>query len=108
MDEMKKVTIDVEYMFLKKIVTGLRDGTIDVQKAKLLARSFMSLEPFISIDDLKIKMHTFAIQNSYFQELDTYMTAYHEEKKVGQVIDKMRKYMKANDIDHALAIATNS
>jgi len=107
MEEMKKVTNDLAYMFLKRIVTGLRDGSIDVQRAKLLARLFINLEPFNSIDDAKVKMHTFATQNPHFQELDTYMTAYHEEKKIGQVIDKMRKYMKDNDIDNALAVATH-
>lgn len=108
MDEIKKITNDLESIFLKKIIMGLRDGSISIADSKKFANTFLSLEPFASIEDAKDKMHTFITQNDKFPTLGEYMDAYHEEKKVGEVIEKMKKYIKNNQVDEALKVATNS
>lgn len=108
MDDIKKITNDLESIFLKKIIMGLRDGSINIADSKRFANLFLSLEPFSSIDEAKNKMTTFSAQNTHFADLQNYMNAYHEEKKVGEVIEKMRKFIKNNDVDNALKVATTS
>jgi len=106
MNEITKVTSYLEYLFLKKIINGLRSEEINEAQSKGFAADFMKMEPFNSIEDAKNKILAFANQYSYFAELTEYMNAYHDEKRIGQVIEKMRKYMKSNEIDKALEVAT--
>ncbi len=106
MNEITKVTNYLEYLFLKKIINGLRNEEINENQSKEFAANFIKMEPFESIDDAKNKILAFANQYSYFAELAEYMNAYHDEKRIAQVIEKMRKYLKSNEIDKALEIAT--
>lgn len=106
MNEINKVTKHLEYLFLKKIISGLRNKEINEIQAKDFATNFLKLEPFNSIMELKNKILAFTNQHSYFKELSDYLIAYYEEKRISQVIEKMRKYIKNNEIDKALQIAT--
>lgn len=106
MDELKKITDHLEYIFIRKIIEGLNDSSISIPAAKDYAIAFRKLQPFESIDDAKSKMNQYSDQNPLFQQLKEYTTAYHSEQKLGAVIDKMRGYMKNNQIDEALEVAT--
>jgi len=106
MVDLAKITEQLEYIFLKKIVEGLKDFSIDVVQAKSLAKEFLKMEPFISLDDVKQKINSFVNTHSIFDRLKAYTDSYHEEQKINNVIEKMRKYIKdESNIDKALQIA---
>jgi len=106
MDEIVKVTNYLEYLFLKKIINGLTSGEIKESQARELAANFLKMEPFNSLEEVKDKLFTFTNQYPYFKELFNYVKAYYEEKKMSAVIEKMKKYMKENEIDKALKLIT--
>lgn len=106
MDEIKKITDHLEYLFIRKIIEGLTDESISILVAKNYAIAFSKLEPFTSIDDAKDKMSRFTDQNIIFNQMKDYANAYHTEQKLGAVIEKMRGYMQNNQIDEALEVAT--
>ncbi len=103
--ELEKMKKQVEYIFLKRIVTGLRDGSIEVAQAKAWAQAFLKIEPFANFDDAKAKLAQFAVENPLFEELKGYIEAYHYEQKVDAVIQKMRQHMGDNNLDEALKVA---
>lgn len=95
----------IEYLFLKKIIAGLRDGSISVVKAKEYANAFLSIEPFISIEDAYNKTNQFVGQHSEFTILKDYMDVFEKEKDVAEKIDKMREHIKQNNLDAAIQVA---
>lgn len=92
-------------MFLKKIIAGLRDGSISVAKSREYANAFLSIEPFASIEDAHNKINQFVAKYSEFAILKDYIDAYEEEKDVAGKIDKMREHMRQNNIDAAIQVA---
>jgi DNA-binding SARP family transcriptional activator len=104
-DELKTMTDKVEYMFLKKLTTGLRDGSMKTDVAREYAQSFLKLEPFTSFEDVKAKMDAFVQIYPLFLELKEYVEAYHYEQKVDTVIKKMQQYMSEDKIDEAIQVA---
>lgn len=106
-DELKKITDHLEYLFIKKIIEGLKDESISIPSAKNYAIVFRNLEPFNSVEDAKKKMNKFADQIPIFNQLKDYTNAYHTEQKLGAVIEKMRDFMQNNQIDEALEVATS-
>lgn len=108
MNELKKLTDDLEYMFLKKIVTGLHHEKINITDSRMYAQEFLKIEPFQSIEDAMQKIHIFTSRHEYFHELDKFMNEYYEEKRMGDIIEKMSKYIKNDQVDEALKIATTS
>ncbi len=95
----------LEYFFLKQIIDGLRDDSFDVPKAKEYASEFLSIEPFISVDDAYQKINQFVEKHAKFAELKDYIGKIESEKDVAGKIEKMREHIKQNDIDAALMVA---
>lgn len=52
----KNLLYDIEVVYLKRLASLLRKGTIDRTKAQDMARAFIDLLPFLSIDDLHTKI----------------------------------------------------
>jgi hypothetical protein len=104
-DGVKQMTDKVEYMFLKKLITGLRDGSMEPVKAKEYAQAFLKVEPFQNLEDAKNKMTIFAQVYPEMVELKEFADAYHEEQKVDSVIQKMQEYIGQDKIDEAIQVA---
>ena len=105
MDDLSALTHQLEYIFLKKIIAGLKDKTINLINAKTYANDFLSIEPFASADDAYAKIMNFVTQHNAFTELKTYMDSYNNDKNDLEKIRKMREHMKNSDIDAALQVA---
>lgn len=105
MDDIAKITNQIEYLFLKKIIAGLRDGSISVPKAKEYANAFLSIEPFLSIEDAYNKTNQFVAEHTEFTILKDYIDGFEKEKDVVEKIDKMREHMRQNNIDAAIQVA---
>jgi len=106
MDEaLKKMTAKIEYMFLKKLITGLGDNALDPLKAKEYAQAYLKIEPFQSIDDAKAKLAIFEQVYPEMRELKEYVDAFHDEQRVDTVIQKMQEYIGQDKIDEAIQVA---
>lgn len=105
MDSIAAIKHQIEYLFLKKIIAGLRDGSISVAKAKEYANAFLSIEPFTSIEDAYNKTKLFVAEHTEFIILKDYIDAFEKEKDVAAKIDKMREHIKQNNLDAAIQVA---
>lgn len=105
MDDVQRITSQLEYLFLNKIIEGLRQETIDMPQAKQLAISFLQIEPFTSFADAQQKIAAFIRQRAEFGFLEEYLSAFHEEQQKNVLIEKMRTHMKNGQIDAAIQVA---
>ena len=55
MEDLPKLTNQLEFLFLKRIIEGFRERTIDFPTAQDLAKKFLEMEPFASFEDAKQK-----------------------------------------------------
>ena len=94
MDDLAVLTHQLEYLFLKKIIAGLRDKSISVSEAKTYANAFLTIEPLISSEDAYVKIMDFVAKNTLFTDLKGYMNVYQKEKNDLIKITKMREYIK--------------
>jgi hypothetical protein len=104
-DALKKMTEKVEYMFLKKLITGLKDGIMEPGQAQQYAQAFLKIEPFMSFEDAKSKIEQFVVQFPVLSDLKEYIDAYESEQKVDSVIQKMQEYIGQDKIDEAIQVA---
>lgn len=105
MDNLAALTHQLEYLFLRKIIDGLRDTSIPLAEAKAASTAFLTIEPFTSGEDAHTKIITFTAQYPKFTELQTYINAYQSEKENLEKVTKMKTLIKQNNIDAALAVA---
>ncbi len=105
MEDMKKLTDRIEYLFLRIIVTGLRNNNITVSEAKDYANQLLPIEPFASNDDAIQKVHAFCLRNSKFNELKEFVDSLHEEKNIHDKVEDMKRLIRDNKIDQALEVA---
>lgn len=104
MDDVQKITSQLEYLFLNKILEGLRQNTIMMPQAKILATDFLHLEPFLSYEDARKKIADFIRQRADYGFLEEFLLGFHDEQQKSQLIDKMRTHIKNGDIDKALQV----
>ncbi|MBI2032377.1 MAG: hypothetical protein HYT09_01905 [Candidatus Levybacteria bacterium] len=102
---MEKIKGHLEYLFLKALVQGLEEESLSVEEARAFAQEFLSIEPFTSLQDAETKMESFTSRNSLFNELIIYLGAYEKEKHIDERVEKMRFYIKNNNLDEALKVA---
>lgn len=107
-DDIAKITTQLEYQFLKQIIASLRGNAIDVPTAKVLASSFLKMEPFSSIEDAKNKLIDFVKTNPAFTTLKDLIESYNEEKQIGGVIEKINKHLKAKEYNEAAEVVNPS
>lgn len=105
MDELKKLTDQLEYKFLKKIIEGLNNGSLTIEQAKEKAIIFLKLQPFTNIEDTKSKIRNFTSNYSQFTDLMNLMDSFHAEQKTNEIIGKMRSFIKEDRLDAALDVA---
>jgi hypothetical protein len=105
MDDLAALTHQIEYLFLRKIITGLQSKSINVSESKKYANAFLAIEPFKSADDAHAKITAFVSSNVPFTELKEYMDAYQDKKDELAKIAKMKEHLKQNNIKEAIAVA---
>jgi hypothetical protein len=104
-DDLAALAHQLEYIFLKKIIEGLREKKVSVVQAKEYANAFLAIEPFVSGEDAYEKIMKFFAQYPTFIEIRNYMITYQNEKNDLSKISAMREHIKQNNIDAALAVA---
>ena len=105
MDELKILTDQLEYIFLKKIVDELKNNSLSIAQAKEKAQLFLKLQPFVTLEDLKEKIKNFTSVHSQFSDLMGLVTSFHTEQQTDKVIEKMKDFIKNDKLDEALDAA---
>ncbi len=105
MDDVQKITSQLEYLFLNKIIEGLNQKNLNMPQAKILATDFLQLEPFTTFEDARKKIQSFIRQRAEFGFLDEFLKGFHDEQQKSQLIEKMRGHMRNGQIDAALKAA---
>ncbi len=104
MDDLKKITDQIEYLFLIRIADSLDGKIIELQTAKDLATKLLQIEPFISFEDTKVKVQEFTKDYPFLNSLNKFIDGYYEEQKKHLTIEKMQELMKQGKIDEALQV----
>ncbi|KKQ36547.1 MAG: hypothetical protein US54_C0064G0015 [Candidatus Roizmanbacteria bacterium GW2011_GWA2_37_7] len=94
--------IEVEY--LRQLTNILKEGKADRTLAKTSAQAFLKLLPFADDNDMLLKLGNFGEEFPLFTKLHVYALGLIEELKTKEVLEKMRKLMKDNDIDGAIQL----
>lgn len=94
----------LEYLFLRVVISGLKGNTLPIPQAKQLAREFLAIEPFSSIEDAHNKINQFTTSHQGFLLLKEYADVYYDEDRLDDKLEIMRKHLKENNIDEALNI----
>jgi hypothetical protein len=103
-EDLKALSYEFEYLFLRKIIDGLKSKNINVAQAKEYAQAFLAIEPFSSFEDASEKIMKFVAQYPIFNELKTCVTKYQNERNDLKKIAQMREYIRQNNIDAALKV----
>jgi hypothetical protein len=96
---------EIEIAFLKELARALRSGEIHTPQARDILSHFTALYPFRSIPDLSEKITRFVAVNPAYKELPIIVQRHEDFLKTQDVIMKMRKHMKAGEIDKAISVA---
>jgi hypothetical protein len=105
MDDVQKITSQLEHIFLDKLLEGLRQRTLTIPQAKELANNFLKNEPFTSFEEAVEKMKAFTREHAELGVLNDYLSAFHQERQKGALIEKMRMHLKKGEIDQAIQVA---
>ena len=105
MEDIAQLNHKLESLYLRTIITGLRDGSITVEESRLFSKAFLQKEPFQSLEEAKQKIYAYVSENPKFEKLKAYIDAYHEEQQVDSKIEQMRAHIKNNNIEEALNVA---
>ena len=95
----------LEYLFIRIIIAGLKKETLPLHDAKQLAHEFLSIEPFSSPEDAHSKMDQFIAKYPQFTILKEYADAFYDEDKIEEKISNMKQLISQNNIDEALNVA---
>ncbi len=94
----------LEYLFLRVIISGMKNSTLPIPQAKQLTREFLAIEPFASAEDARSKIDQFAAAHQGFSLLKEYADVYYSEDRIDEKLEVMRKHLKENNIDEALSV----
>lgn len=105
MDDFNALKHHLEYLFLKKIIASIKENTITLAQAKEYSNAFLKIEPFISSEDAHAKIMQFVGMHPLFIDLKYHMDDRAKEKYDLEKINKMRIFLKQNNIEAALQVA---
>lgn len=94
----------LEYLFLRVIISGMKNNTLPIPQAKQITREFLTIEPFTSSEDAHKKIDQFASTHQGFSLLKEYADVYYSEDRIDEKLETMRKHLKENNIDEALSV----
>lgn len=106
MNELQGLTKKLEYLFLRTLIKDLEEKRYSVEHGRKLTRYFLAIEPFVSIEDAKMKMTKFAQHYPTYTELVNYTHAHISERQVESKVRMMRKLLKENKLNEVLKIAS--
>jgi hypothetical protein len=104
MEDLKKITDHLEYLFLIKIANGLKGKQVDIPTSKSLAQEFLKIEPFQTLEDARSKIDKFASLHPLLTNLKEYIDGYYFEHHKDEMLEQMKAHMKAGNIDEALRV----
>lgn len=104
-DSLKKMKDQLEYLFMRVVISGLKSDKLSIPEAKKLAQDFLAVEPFVSVEDAHAKINQFTSTHQGFSLLKEYAEVYYDEDKIDDKLEVMRKHLKENNIDEALRVA---
>lgn len=99
-----KLKEQLEYLFMRVIISKLKANQMQPIEAKTLAQEFLKSEPFASIDDAHTKVDTFVAKNPIFSLLKEYSDVYYDEEHLDEKMELMKKHLKENNIDEAMSV----
>ena len=105
MDDMAALRHQLEYIFIKKIISELKAEKMSVADAKKNCNDFLAIEPFTTPEETYINIMDFVRSHEVFIELKNHMDMYQNEQNERAKIIKMQEHLKQNNIDAALAVA---
>ena len=103
-ESLTKLKDQLEYLFMRVIISKLKANAMQPIEAKGLAQEFLKIEPFASIDDAHAKIDTFVAANNIFSLLKEYSDVYYDEERLDDKLEIMRTHLKNNNIDEALKV----
>lgn len=103
-DSLIKMRDQLEYLFLRVIISGMKNNTLPIPQAKQLTKEFLAIEPFSSPEDAHGKIDQFASTHQGFTLLKEYADVYYNEDQLDDKLEVMRKHLKENNIDEALSV----
>lgn len=104
MENLAKLKEQLEYLFLRIIVSKLKNGSMKANDIQPLCKEFLSIEPFSSIEDAHAKINQFAQAHSSFSLLKEYADVYYDEERLDEKLEVMRTHLKNNNIEDALKV----
>lgn len=102
--EIEKLQEQLEYLFVRVIVGGLRDKSMTIPEVKQDAQDFLAIEPFTSVEDARAKINAYTSTHSRFSLLKEYSDVYYDEERLEDKMEQMRAHLKENNIEGALSL----
>jgi hypothetical protein len=102
----KPLLKDIEVAFISELIRQLRAGEQTEAQAKAVTRLFLGLYPFRTLQDTREKIDHFVVVHPAFAELKLTLAHYEDYSRTQDVLEKMRKHMKAGKLDEAIGAAT--
>ncbi len=101
MNNQSFINAQLEFLYLKKIASGLRDGILTLSIAKQSAIAFLKIRPFQSLEDALYKVQNFTLQFKEFITLKEYMDAYYKEQHKNVLVEKVRSNLQNEALNKA-------
>lgn len=96
--------IDSEYSQL--LIVLLKTEQLGEAEAKNITRNYLALYPYVDIADMSKKLKQFTEHYSAFAKVYVSFLKHTEDEKTNEVLNKMRNFMKHDQLDEAIKIAT--
>jgi len=97
MGDIRTLTKRIEIDFLKTISDLLRSGKITMPRSKEAAKTFLSLLPFSSDEDIRHKIKSFVDRYREMEKFQELVLSYIDKEKTGELLDKLRLYINKSD-----------
>lgn len=108
MDTRSELVKFAERMFVEYLYTSLDKKYISDDDARQLARTFLEQEPFTNIPDLETKIQIVSRSHKNAYTLPQFYKEYIEKQKRQSIVEEMRRYLQAKEVDKALQVAVQS
>ena len=92
----------MEIEYLKLLAGLLKDGKINRQIAKDSAKTYLTLLPFSSDEDIQTKIKTFVEKYPMLDKYQVIVMDAIEQIKTAQILEKMRTHLKNDNIEEAI------
>lgn len=102
MDVLKKKTVQLEKLFLDRLVVLLESAKVEVEPAKDITRAFLNLEPFASLEEMNAKMELFGQTYADFNVVYEQLLSLTDTNETKKILDQIQKIIKESGPGAAL------